>query len=43
MSRSPLKPLMPLMTPPPPDHCHIGAYRLALVWPPKNYAHGPAP
>jgi hypothetical protein len=43
VSRSPLKPPMPLVTPPPPDHCHISAYGLELVWPPKNCAHGPAP
>jgi hypothetical protein len=33
----------PLLTPPPPDHCHISAYGLELVWPPKNCAHVPAP
>ena len=31
----------PLLTPPPPDHCHISAYRLELVWPPKNCAQPP--
>jgi hypothetical protein len=31
VSRSPLKPPMPLVAPPPPDHCHISAYGLALV------------
>ena len=25
VSRSPLKPPMPLVAPPPPDHCHINA------------------
>src|ERR1700758_2358288 len=43
VSRSPLKPSMPLVAPPPPDHCHISAYALELVWPPKNCAHGPDP
>ena len=42
-SRSPLKPPMPLVTPPPPDHCHMSAWLLELVWPPKNCAHGPDP
>lgn len=40
-SRSPLKPPMPFVAPPPPDHCHISAYGLALAWPPKNWAHPP--
>ena len=40
-SRSPLKPPIPLVTPPPPDHCHIRAWLLDLVTPPKNCAHPP--
>jgi hypothetical protein len=30
-----------LRTPPPPDHCHIRAWELELVTPPKNWAQPP--
>ena len=33
----------PLVTPPPPDHCHIRAYLLDEVSPPKNWAHVDVP
>ena len=33
----------PLLTPPPPDHCHISACGLDLVTPPKNAAQVDVP